>query len=200
MRNLVLSLLMALACAASGAAQSGTARELFEAGKHQEAVDAVKAEGGAAPPADVYLAAQSLAKLDRRDEARELLQRLEGGGDESAWTFVARSVSAVLDGDNDKALDAANRAVELGPDDFHTHYQLGLVDILRNDFTGAAAAFQRATEINPDDAYAHYYAGIAYNKTRKIDKMASHFRSFLTLAPDAPERGQVEQILRTLRR
>ena len=48
-------------------------------------------------------------------------------------------------------------------------------------------------------AYAHYYAGLSYYQAERIDLMAAFFESFLKLAPDAPERAQVESIMRTIR-
>jgi tetratricopeptide (TPR) repeat protein len=63
---------------------------------------------------------------------------------------------------------------------------------------GAAAEFQKASDIDPNWAYAHYYAGIAYSKIKRADLTASHFQAFLRLAPQAPERGEVQSILRTL--
>ena len=90
-------------------------------------------------------------------------------------------------------------AVALAPESFHAQYQLGLTRLLRDDYAGAATALERATELDGNDAYAHYFAGVAFSKDRRIDKLSRHFRTFLDLAPEAPERPQVETILRTLR-
>ena len=51
----------------------------------------------------------------------------------------------------------------------------------------------------PRFAYAHYYAGLSHYRVGRTDKMAAAFEHFLTLAPKAPERPQVESIMRTLR-
>jgi tetratricopeptide (TPR) repeat protein len=170
---------------------------LYEAGKYQEAVDAALGQGEPSR-ADLYIAGDSLAKLDRRDEARDVFGRL-AGGDEDSWTFVARSAVAMLEGNLDAALEAAQQAGALAPDDFHPHYQLGLAQSLKEDFNAAAESFERATQIDQNHAYAHYYAGIAYNKARRMDRMERHFQAFVSLAPNAPERSQVQMILRTLR-
>ncbi|MGE3842509.1 MAG: hypothetical protein AB7I50_13065 [Vicinamibacterales bacterium] len=180
-------------------AQESSPRALLESGKFEEAAGAVAALGEGASQADNYVAGQSLARLDRLDAARESFRKLEAG-DENAWTFVGRSASAVVDGDFAAARENAQRAVDLDGGLFHAWYQLGIVKSLTGDFNGAAADLERATEIDGGQAYAHYYAGVAYNKARKVDEMARHFRAFVTLAPEAPERPQVEAILRTLRR
>jgi superkiller protein 3 len=106
---------------------------------------------------------------------------------------------AALEGNLDAALDAATQAVAIGPEHAQAHYQLGVVKSQREDFAGAAAAFERATELDGADAYAHYNAGIAYNKARRVDRMARHFQAFVNLAPHAPEVPQVQALLRTLR-
>jgi superkiller protein 3 len=180
-------------------AQESTARSRFEAGKYQEAVEAVASQGDEAAPSEIYLAGQSLSRLDKQDEARDAFRRLDKGDDQSAWTFIGRSAVAALAGHIDVAGAEAARAVELAPDSFHTQFQLGLVKTLANDFAGAAAAFERATEIDNQDAYAHYYAGLAYSKLRRPDQMIRHLRAFTNLAPDAPERQQVQLILRTVK-
>jgi hypothetical protein len=36
-------------------------------------------------------------------------------------------------------------------------------------------------------------------RAKHIDRMAKHFEAFLALAPDAPERTEVESIMRTVR-
>ncbi len=183
----------------SALAQGTSARVLHEAGKYAEAVAAVESLGEEASRADYYVVGQSLSRMDRRDEARDAFRKLEAG-DEDAWTFVGRSAVAVLDGDFAAALEHARMAVELDGGLFHAHYQIGLVRSLMGDYGGAAAAFERATAIDGGQAYAHYYAGLAFNKARKIDAMTRHFEVFVTLAPQAPERPQVEAILRTLRK
>ena len=63
----------------------------------------------------------------------------------------------------------------------------------------AAAEFDRAAELNPAHAYAHYYGGIMHNRANRTDQMAVHFEQFLALAPQAPERPEVLQIMRTIR-
>jgi tetratricopeptide (TPR) repeat protein len=194
-RTTLISLLAALTVAPL--ASAAEPRALYDAGKYEEAVGAVLGQGDPSRP-DLYVAGDSLAKLDRRDEARDVFNRLVGG-DDDPWTFIARSAVATLEGNFDAALDAATQAVALAPDDFHAHYQLGLVQSLRGDFDAAAQSLERATQIDGDHAYAHYYAAIAYNKGRRMDRMDRHFQAFVSLAPNAPERTQVQMILRTLR-
>ncbi len=174
-------------------------RALFEAGKYQQVVDVVTAKGDEAPPAELYLAGHSLSRLDRADEAKTAFRRLDRGDEADPLTFVGRSAVAVLEGDRDGALALARKAAEIGPDSFHAQYQLGLVLSLKEQFAEAAQALETATQLDGNDAYAHYYAGLAYSKIRRTDRMVNHLRAFTTLAPNAPERPQIQTILKTIR-
>jgi tetratricopeptide (TPR) repeat protein len=69
----------------------------------------------------------------------------------------------------------------------------------RREFAAAAAAFDQCISVNPADAYTYYRAGLAYYEINRADLMVTRFESFVRLAPDAPERPEVESILRTAR-
>src|SRR4029077_18729735 len=105
---------------------------------------------------------------------------------------------AQLASDAGAAVDAADQAVEHGGAIAEAHYQRGLALSARQDMANAAAAFEKATELDPSWADAHYYAGLAYSKVRRFDLMASHFDTFLKLAPQSPSRPEVQSIMKTL--
>jgi tetratricopeptide (TPR) repeat protein len=194
-------LLLAIAVLSSPSlAQPPAPRTLFEAGQYEQALEAVAQQRqlGAANPADTYLAVQSLVKLGRADQAKAELAQLEAAGDE-IWKLIARSASALIDGNVGPALDAANQAAAAAPESFFAHYQLGLVRAQQEDWAGAADAFERASQLDPMFAYAHYYAALSYSRIQRADQTASHFQMFLKLAPKAPERAAVESIMKTLR-
>lgn len=75
----------------------------------------------------------------------------------------------------------------------------GVAAFDRRDFAAAAAAFDQCIKANPADAYTYYRAGLAYYEINRADLMVTRFESFVRLAPDAPERPEVESILRTAR-
>jgi len=54
-------------------------------------------------------------------------------------------------------------------------------------------------QLDPTFAAAYYYAGLASSRVKRIDLMANNFGLFIKLAPNAPERPEVESILRTVR-
>lgn len=170
--------------------------KMFEAGRHQQVVEAAGAD---APPPVLYTAAQSHQKLGATDQALEVYRRLAGLPEADVWHFIGLSGQRLLEGQNDAALESAQRAVQMAGDLPEAQYQLGLVGARREDWAEAAAAFDRAAELNPAYAYAHYYGGLMHYRVNRADRMAIHFEQFLKLAPEAPERPEVLQIMRTIR-
>lgn len=173
------------------------ARKLYDAGQYQQLIDAA---GGSQDPRIVYVVAQGQQKLRRPDDARRAYEQLAAKPDGDPWRSIGRSAIAVLSSNAGGAVEEADQAVARGASLAEAHYQRGLALSLRQDMPEAAAAFQKASDLDPSWAYAHYYAGIAYSKAKRTDLTASHFQAFLRLAPQAPERGEVQSILRTLGR
>jgi tetratricopeptide (TPR) repeat protein len=185
-------------CAATAViiAQSvGDLRKSFDAGQYQQVVSA---GGGSKDPSVVYLVGMSHQKARQTDEARKKYEELAALPDSDAWHHVGESAAAMLSSNTGAAGAAADQAVAKNDGLAEAHYQRGLALSAKQDMNGAAAEFQKASDIDPNWAYAHYYAGIAYSKIKRADLTASHFQAFLRLAPQAPERGEVQSILRTL--
>jgi len=175
-------------------AQKPEVQRLFQSGSYEQAVEA--AQNG--DPASTYLAAQSLMKLDRNDQASAQMSKLRGS-DQAGWKLVGESGEAMLANDTARAVDLARRAVEADGGNPFAQYQLGLSASKASDWGTAVAGFTKAIELKPDFAYAHYYAALAYQRQRQLPKTAEHFDAFLRLAPDAPERSAVAAILRTIK-
>jgi tetratricopeptide (TPR) repeat protein len=192
--------MLAVWSASVAAQETLSAQQLFEAGQHDQALDAIAKlrERDAAGPADAFLAGQILVKMDQNDRAKEEFTRLAATGD-TVWTLIGESATATLDHDQQRALDSATKAVAEAPDHFHAHYQLGLAKARFEDWAGCADAFARAVELNPGFAYAHYYAGLSYSRIKRADRTSEYFERFLKLAPNAPERAAIETLMRTLR-
>jgi tetratricopeptide (TPR) repeat protein len=168
-------------------------RKLYDAGQYQQVVGAP-----ADDPRVAFLIAQSHQKLGHRDEARAAYEQLAAHGGDDPWHDVGRSALAVMAANPGEAADAANQAVAHGDSIAEAHFQRGLALSATQDMAGAAAAFERAVALDPSWADAHYYAGLAYSKIKRVDLMASHFDTFLKLAPQSPQRPEVQSIMRTL--
>ena len=168
-------------------------RKLYDAGQYQQVVGAP-----ADDPRVAFLVAQSQQKLGHRDEARAAYEQLAARGADDPWHDIGRSAVAVLGANPGEAVEAASQAAAHGDALAEAHFQRGLALSVAQDMAAAAAAFERATELDPSWADAHYYAGLAYSKVKRIDLMAGHFDTFLKLAPQSPQRPEVQSIMRTL--
>jgi tetratricopeptide (TPR) repeat protein len=179
---------------AVAAEQKPEVQRLFQSGSYEQAVEAAR-DGD---PASTYLAAQSLIKLDRNDQASAEMTRLRAS-DNPAWRLIGESGEALVANDAGRSVELARRAIEADGGNPFAQYQLGVAASRANDWGTASQSFARAIELKPDFAYAHYYAALAYQRQRQLPKTAEHFDAFLRLAPDAPERSAVVAILRTIK-
>jgi tetratricopeptide (TPR) repeat protein len=171
----------------------------FDAGRYDDAVNAITAQPEPAPDA-IYLAGRSYVHLSRPDDARAQFSRLSAGVDPpTPWSLVGESALALVDSNAALAVEKASQAVAMSPDQFHPNYQLGLAQSAAEQWEPAAAAFEKATNIDPAFAYAHYYAGLAYSRLKQLDRMVTHLEYFLKLAPNAPERPAVMALMQSVR-
>lgn len=176
------------------------ARQLFESGRYPDVVTLIQTTpADQRAPDQLFLLAQSQLKLDRAADAQATLTPLVNRPADDPWRLIAESAVAQIAGDVPGAIDRATKAAALAPTSFHAQYQLGLALSAKPDPAAAAAAFELAAGIDPQFAYAHYYAGLSYYNAKRIDRMTTHFESFVKLAPNAPERPAVESILRSVR-
>jgi len=196
MKTTLFTVVLTLAAVAALAQNASQVQKLFEAGQYQRVVDSAQPDGD---PAVLYTAAQSHQKLGETDRALETYGALAGRDEGDAWHFIGLSGQQLLQDDVDGALESARHAVETSGDMPEAHYQLGLVLAKKQDWQQAAAEFDRVTELNPSNAYAHYYGGLMHYRANRPDRMANHFEQFLKRAPDAPERPEVMQIMKTVR-
>ena len=115
------------------------------------------------------------------------------------WHWIGDSARALATGDVEAAVAASGRAVEIDGSNKYSHYQRGLALSHLRAYQPAAEAFVRVLEIDGNFAYGHYYAALSYYQVRSLVAATNHFERFLELAPDAPERIQVEGVLAALR-
>jgi tetratricopeptide (TPR) repeat protein len=148
-----------------------------------------------AEPEAIYLAAQSYERLGNAARALQLYQTLSNRSAKDAWHFIGLSARALLENRRAEAVTSARQAVGLAANLAAAHYQLGITLSKSQNWPGAAEAFDRASLLNPTLAYAQYYKGFAYYETGRYDLAASAFERFVTLAPLAAERADVQQII-----
>ncbi|MEQ1574646.1 MAG: tetratricopeptide repeat protein [Vicinamibacterales bacterium] len=196
MKPLSCAAALLISLSAPAFAQGDRVHKLFEAGQFQQVIEAVPAD---AAPDQLYTAAQSHQKLGSNDQAIQIYGRLASRAEDDAWHFIGVSGQRLLEDQIDAAADAARRAVAISGNLPEAHFQLGLGLAKGQAWAEAAAAFDRTAELSPANAYAHYYGGLMHYRAGRPDRMAIHFEQFLKLAPEAPERPEVLQIMRTVR-
>jgi tetratricopeptide (TPR) repeat protein len=169
---------------------------LFEAGRDDEVITRAATPG--LPSAEAWFGAQSMLRMGQRGEAMEQFRRLQDGGDSDAIRRAAQVAVARLSNETDAAAVAQQAAVAQ-PNDPFVQFEVGVTFAQLGDYAAAAQAFDASLSASPTMAYAHYQAGLAYNRLNRPDLTVTRFETFVRLAPSAPERPQVDTILRAAR-
>jgi len=171
---------------------------MYESGEDREIVDRVKNNvSGDATGADRWFAAQSQLRLGLRNEAINDLAALTQTGTDPAVQVAARLAIGRLTND-EATLGQARTAAGAYPESLFVQYELGLSYAVRNDFASAARIFDVCIATAPTFAYAYYQSALAYQHLDRPDIMANRFDRFVRLAPNAPERPEVESVLRAI--
>lgn len=137
-----------------------------------------------------------------------IFERLAALPESDAWHFIGNTATQLIINDDttnerewrarmEAAIETAERGVAMRPDLLEAHYELGQAYAHRKSWPEAADSFEEASALNPSHAYAHYFAGMASYHASRYDRMTMHFEAFLKLAPEAPERAAVMQIMKT---
>lgn len=177
---------------------SSTIQALYESGEDREIVNRVKNSlPTAVTGADRWFAAQSQLRLGLRNDAINDLAALTQTDADPAVQVAARLAIARLTND-EATLGQARTAAGAYPESLFVQYELGLSYAVRNDFASAARIFDVCIAAAPTFAYAYYQSALAYQRLDRPDIMANRFDRFVRLAPNAPERPEVESVLRTI--
>jgi tetratricopeptide (TPR) repeat protein len=174
-----------------------SSQELYESGRFQEVVGQVASAPEATTPRDLWFAARSYLELRQIEEGRRLFERLSATGD-GGWRAASRLALATLAGSAPE-IDAARAEGGGYPAHAFVQFELGLAHMNRGALREAAEALDRSSAAEPTLAHAYYYAGLAYQKLDRTDLMADRFETFLRLAPDAPQRPEVQAVMNTIR-
>jgi tetratricopeptide (TPR) repeat protein len=202
------TILMLAACASSrGRAdiatpaslpRSSTIQALYESGDDREVLNRVKNSVPASiTSADRWFAAQSQLRLGLRNDALNDLAALTQTDVDPAVQVAAQLAIGRLTND-EATLGRARAEASAYPENLFVQYELGLSYAVRNDFASAARIFDVCIATAPAFAYAYYQSALAYQHLDRPDLMANRFDRFLRLAPNAPERPEVESVLRSI--
>jgi len=109
----------------------------------------------------------------------------------AGWAALGRAIvysSGAGEGDYfdevARAQRAAERALELDPNNAEAHVALSQADLrVTRDWAGSQSHVDRALEIAPNAAFVHYQAGFHFEYLGEVDRAASAFRRAIALDP-----------------
>lgn len=110
-----------------------------------------------------------------------------------------RARQAALLGVLDEAETLLEQVIKLTPADAVVWNDLGVVKVRRAQLARAIEAFERSVALNGSYAVAHRNLAVALEQAGRGSEAAAHYRTFLTLSPDDPDRERVSQRLARLR-
>ena len=85
------------------------------------------------------------------------------------------------------ALVVNQKSVELVPNDFEAHYDLGIVLQELDRFEESEVSLRTAVQLNPDFIEGYYYLGIVLRALDRLDEAEENYRKALELKPDLLE-------------
>jgi len=85
------------------------------------------------------------------------------------------------------ALVINHKTVEISPQDFEAHYDLGVTLQELGKFEEAEVSFRQAIELKPNFVEGHYYLGIVLRGLDRLDESEASYREALLLKPDLSE-------------
>jgi tetratricopeptide (TPR) repeat protein len=85
------------------------------------------------------------------------------------------------------ALVVNQKSVELVPNDFEAHYDLGIVLQELGRFEESEVSLRTAVQLNPDFIEGYYYLGIVLRALDRLDEAEETYRKALELKPDLSE-------------
>lgn len=146
---------------------------------------------------------------ERVDNFESLLKKLYGGktGILNREQFLKKTKKMILD---NAQLDlkagrfsVAQRGIEkyltLKPKDAHAYYLLGEVSRQRGekgDLEKAKEQYQKAANLDSSYSDPNKGIGMIYLKQGNQSLAAKYFRTYLSLAPNAPDRGYIEEYIK----
>jgi tetratricopeptide (TPR) repeat protein len=192
-------------------AQTGKGIELYNSWEFEKAEEALR-EVLKDEPADIqtcYYLGLSLLMQEKYQEALDMFQKAKTRLDKPA---LSEQSGIPDDGQLEIALTRAYLGLEkyaeaweclkaaekanANPADTHTFR--GALYLEENEAEKAAEEVEKAIELDSHNAYAYYYAGYAYLRLGNPAKAVDMFKTFLLLAPYAPETGKAKFLIDSL--
>jgi tetratricopeptide (TPR) repeat protein len=159
----------------------------MELQQYEPAVIALE-EAQKAQPRDLkvnYSLAQAYKMARQFDKAEATLQNLAEINPVDASTYYGDIVKMYDEaGQNEKAIGAAKKVIELNPDSEAAVYNLAIMFQKLERYEEAIAAFRQALAIKPDYDVAYYNIGSCYLNLKMYKESIDAFKNYVALVPD----------------
>ncbi len=104
-----------------------------------------------------------------------------------AQCYMRNRLMGTDEGDRDRALKSARRAIELDNADPMGHLAIGLMHMFDREHGQAIAELETAVRINPSSAQAHHVLGTALAHGGRADEALPHLVEAIRLSPADPD-------------
>jgi tetratricopeptide (TPR) repeat protein len=145
-------------------------------------------EAHKAQPSDIkvnYSLGQAYKMARQFDRAEATLQNLAELNPVDASTYYSDIVKMYDEaGQNDKAIGAARKVIELNPDSEMAVYNLAIMFQKLQRYEEAITAFRQALGIRPDYDVAYYNIGSCYLNLKMYKESIEAFKNYVALVPD----------------
>jgi tetratricopeptide (TPR) repeat protein len=207
---LLIAFSLAVISISSAFAQTNKGISRFNAWDFQEA-EKILREAVKANPQDnqaAYYLGLSVLMQDKHSEALDILLKAQEslnkpGQNRSAFPdayqmHIALARTYLELKRNEEAWKNLEAAEKLHPDAVDVHVYRGAYYLNKESLPLAIKELERAMILDDNNAYAHFYAGYAYLRSGNPAKAVEVFKSFLQLAPQAPEAVKVKALITAL--
>jgi superkiller protein 3 len=126
----------------------------------------------------------NLFKQAKYKESAEFFEKAAARYPDSPEVLYNLGVSALRDGNVDRAIAVLDRALELKPDMVEASFALGEGYFNKGEKDKATEAFARAIDFQPTNAKAYYNMGVIYYKFDRLDEALAAFQKSMELEPD----------------
>ena len=162
----------------------GLGSALYLAGQHEAAaaalLEAVRIEPGARAFDLLGKAYESAGDLQRQIHTEFEKYLATSPGDASAYAHYG-AILQNSGGDPGLARQAFARALELDPNLFSAHLQMGILEQTAGNLPGALGRYERAAQLEPKNATVHYRLSGLYQKLGNQEKARAELEEFRRL-------------------
>jgi tetratricopeptide (TPR) repeat protein len=165
-------------------------QDRLELEQYDQAVAALE-QAAKAQPQDIkvnYTLAQAYQKAGQLEKAEATFKNLAAINPTDAATYYSQIVKMYDEaGQNENAIEAAKKVIELNPKSEIAVFNLGIMYQKLKRFDEAIATFKQALQIKPDYDAAYYNIGLCYSYLKDYKNSIEAFKNYVAIVPDSAD-------------